>query len=223
MTPTQRGPGRPRAAVLNRSRITAAASALIRREGFSHLTMRELASRLGVSPAALYNHVDSRNTVLAWVQDDVTAGLNLTGFGSQSLRDALSQWAWSYLRMLRTQPAMVDLIVAVPVAHTLHTSQMYQRIVAAFREAGWYDRSVLPSLSAIETYIFGAAIDSAGPDNVYDPGPDSPNPTLSDTHLAFAELVSETGSRERDLVFQLGLDALLTGLQLRWGAQRPVK
>ena len=221
MTPTPRSPGRPRNAVLDQARITAAASALIRRDGLSRLTMRELARRLGVSPGALYNHLDSRETVLAWVQDDVTANLNLSGFGSLSLRDALAQWAWSYLRMLRTQPAMIELIVAVPVAHTLHTSQMYQRIVAAFRDAGWYDRSVLPSLSAIETYIFGAAIDSAGPENVYDPGPDSANPVLSDTHLAFAELVTETGSRERDLVFQLGLDALLTGLQLRWGAERP--
>ncbi len=220
-TPKGRGPGRPGTPLLDRRRITAAASAIIREEGLSAVTMRALARRLGVGASALYNHAASRSTVLAWVQEDVSTHLNASGFGSLSLRDALAQWAWSYLRLLRTQPRMVDLIVAVPVAHTVQTSQMYQRIVAAFRSAGWYDRSVLPSLSAIETYIFGAALDSAGPENVYEPAPGELASALSDTHSAFAELVRESGSRERDLVFALGLDALLTGLQLRWGGQRP--
>ncbi|WP_053385216.1 TetR/AcrR family transcriptional regulator [Leucobacter celer] len=219
MEPPQplRGRGRPRAPLLDKRRITAAAAGLIRTEGLSGLTMRALAGRLGVSAGALYNHAPSRSAVLAWVQEDISEQLNVSGFGSLSLRDALAQWAWSYLRLLRAQPAMVDLIVAVPVAHTVHTSQMYQRIVAAFREAGWYDRSVLPSLSAIETFIFGAALDSAGPENVYEPAPSEHTVALSDTHSAFADLVREAGARERDLVFQLGLDALLTGLLLRWG------
>ena len=214
-----RGRGRPATPLLDKPRITRAAIALIRSDGLRALTMRALAARLAVSPGALYNHLDSRGTVLVWVQEDISKHLNTAGFGTLSLRDALAQWAWSYLRFLRAQPALVDVIVAVPVAQTADTSQMYQRIVAAFRAAGWYDRSVLPSLSAIETFIFGAALDSAGPENVYEPGPGEATAALGDTHAAFAQLVRETGERERDLVFQLGLDALLTGLQLRWGGR----
>ncbi|MBN9612976.1 MAG: TetR/AcrR family transcriptional regulator [Actinobacteria bacterium] len=215
-----RGPGRPRDAVLHRQRIIAAAIEQIRQHDLSGLTMRALARRLGVSPSALYNHVSSRSMLLAWVQEYVSEQLDVTGFGSLSLREALGRWAWSYLRFLRAQPAMVDLIVAVPVAHTVSTTRMYQRIVAGFRAAGWYDRSVIPSLSAIETFIFGAALDSAGPENIYEPEPSALTPELSDTHAAFAELVREAGEPERDLVFQLGLDALLAGLQLRWGGHR---
>ena len=219
--PPGRGPGRPREPVLHRQRIIVAAVAIVRRSGLSGLTMRALSRRLGVSPSALYNHVPSRDALLAWVQEHVSEQLDASGFGSLSLRDALGRWAWSYLAFLRTQPAMVDLIVAVPVAHTVSTSRMYQRIVAAFRAAGWYDRSVIPSLSAIETFIFGAALDSAGLENIYEPEPGGRTPALRETHDAFAELVRETGGTERDLVFQLGLDAMLSGLQLRWGGKRP--
>lgn len=182
--------------------------------------MRALADRLEVSASSLYHHVHSRDALLAWVQESISEQLDVSGFGALSLREALAQWAWSYLRLLREHPRLVELIVAVPVSHTARTSRMYGTIVAAFRAAGWYDRSVLPSLSAIETFIFGAAIDSAGPDNVYEPEPSGSAPELGDTQIAFSELVQETGEREHDLVFQLGLDALLTGLQLRWGGQR---
>ncbi|SJN09075.1 Transcriptional regulator, TetR family [Leucobacter sp. 7(1)] len=216
--PARRGRGRPRSPVLTMPRITSAASRLVRSQGLSALTMRALATRLGVSVGALYNHVPSRSAVLALLQEEISTQLSLSGFGTSSLREALAQWAGSYLRYLRANPAMVEVIVAVPVSHTVRTSHMYQRIVAAFREAGWYDRSVIPSLSAIETFIFGAALDSSGPDNVYAPVPSGATAALSDTHRAFSELLTETGARERDLVFQLGLDALLTGLQHRWGA-----
>lgn len=215
-----RGRGRPRVPRLDRARITAAALALIRSGGLQRLTMRALAERLNVSPGALYHHVESRGTVLAWVQEEVSAHLNVSGFGALSLREALAQWAWSYLRFLRAHPALVDVIVAVPVAQTAATSLMYQRIAAAFRTAGWYDRSILPSLSAIETFIFGAALDSVGPENVYEPEPNSGAAVLGDTQAAFAALVQETGEHEHDLVFQLGLDAMLTGLQMRWGDRR---
>lgn len=215
-----RGRGRPRVARLDRARITAAALALIQADGLQGLTMRALAAHLGVSPGALYNHAASRSEVLAWVQEEVSGHLNTAGFGTMSLREALAQWAWSYLRFLRARPRLVDLIVAVPVAQTADTSRMYQRIVAAFRAAGWYDRSVIPSLSAIETFIFGAALDSAGPENIYEPGPSEGAPALGDTQAAFAELIRETGEHEHDLVFQLGLDAMLTGLQMRWGGGR---
>lgn len=220
-----RGRGRPRVPVLDKAGITAAAMAELRRGGLRGLTMRSLAARLGVTPGALYNHAASRATVLAWVQEQVSDQLNVSAFGAMTLRDALAQWAWSYLRYLRARPELVELIVAVPVAHTARTSRMYQTIVDAFRAAGWYDRSVLPSLSALETFIFGAALDSAGPENVYEPSHDGRSShderSLHDTHAAFAGLVLEAGASERDIVFQLGLDALLTGLQMRWGGRSP--
>lgn len=209
--------------MLHEQRIVSAAIELIRQHGLPGLTMRALSRRLGVAPSALYNHVPSRAMLLARVQDHVSEQLDVSGFGSGSvsLRDALSRWAWSYLRFLRDRPAMVGLIVVVPVAHAASTTRMYQRIASAFRAAGWYDRSVIPSLSAVETFIFGAALDSAGPEGVYAPEPSSLAPELTETHAAFAELVREAGEPERDLVFQLGLDAMLAGLQHRWGGRRP--
>lgn len=64
--------------------------AIVRRSGLSGLTMRALSRRLGVSPSALYNHVPSREALLAWVQEHVSEQLDASGFGSLSLRDASS-------------------------------------------------------------------------------------------------------------------------------------
>lgn len=61
--------GRPRKAVLNRERITEHALELVSDDGYESFTMQRLAKSLGVSPSALYNHVDSKNDLLQWIQE----------------------------------------------------------------------------------------------------------------------------------------------------------
>ncbi|MFF3029353.1 TetR/AcrR family transcriptional regulator [Microbacterium sp. NPDC057944] len=214
----RRAPGRPRERVLDRDLIAEAAFAEIRAAGIRGLTMRALARRLGVTPSALYNHVASRDDVLALLQERFAATVDTTGFGVVPLREALSRWAWSYLESLRARPELVPLIVAVPLAHTPYTALMYQRVVTGFTEAGWPDESIITAMSILETYIFGATADSESPDDVYQPKDPGRSPVLARTATAFAATVAERDLRPRDLLFTIGLDALLTGMHHRWGA-----
>ncbi|WP_131824571.1 TetR/AcrR family transcriptional regulator, partial [Mycobacteroides abscessus] len=84
----RRGRGRPSVGVLNRDRIVDAALAELRASGLRKLTMRAVAVRLGVTVAALYNHVPSRAGLLVAVQERFTAGLDVSGFGVVPLREA---------------------------------------------------------------------------------------------------------------------------------------
>lgn len=155
----RRGRGRPSVGVLNRDRIVDAALAELRASGLRKLTMRAVAVRLGVTVAALYNHIPSRAGLLVAVQERFTAGLDVSGFGTAPLREALSRWAWSYLDQLRRRPELVPLIVEVPLAQAPLTSGMYQRVTAGFAAAGWPEESIIASMSILENFIFGAAVD----------------------------------------------------------------
>lgn len=215
-----RGRGRPRVGVLDRELIVDAALAQLRAEGLDGLTMRALASRLGVAVSALYNHVPSRAAVLAAVQERFVTGLDTSGFGAVPLRQALARWAWSYLGQLRQKPELVAVIVAVPVAQAPRTSAMYQRVVGGFAAAGWPPESIIASMSILETFIFGAALDSPGPDDVYAPHDPAQSPLLARTYDAFAGAVAGSGARPHDVIFAIGLDATLTGLHQLWASGR---
>ncbi|WP_197060975.1 TetR/AcrR family transcriptional regulator [Microbacterium mangrovi] len=218
--PPGRGRGRPRTAVIDRERIVDAALAQLRADGLEGLTMRSLADRLGVAVSALYNHVPSRAAVLAAVQERFVTGLDVSGFGSVPLRQALARWAWSYLGRLREQPELVPVIVAVPVAQAPRTSAMYQRVVGGFSAAGWPPESIIASMSILETFIFGAALDTPGPDDVYAPHDPAQSPLLARTYEAFADAVGDSRARPHDVVFAIGLDATLTGLHQLWASGR---
>ena len=220
MEEPRRSPGRPRETVLDTERITDAAYAVLRRDGVRGLTMRAIAARLGVAPSALYHHTPSRAAILAAVQERFAAGLDTSGFGALPLREALSRWAWSYLHRLREQPELVPVIVEVPLAQTPHTSLMYQRVIAGFAAAGWPEESIIVSMSVLETYIFGAALDSPSPDDVYAPRSSAQSPLLARTYAAFAASVDEQGERPRDALFRMGVEAILTGFYQVWGSGR---
>src|ERR1700722_14929697 len=58
---------------LTRERVVAGALTVISTDGASTLSMRALATRLGVVPAALYRHVRSKEQLLDLVVDGVLA------------------------------------------------------------------------------------------------------------------------------------------------------
>lgn len=215
-----RSRGRPRTRLLDVEMIVDAASAIIRTDGLRGLTMRGLAARLGVSASALYNHVRSRAALLSAIQERFSERLDTSGFGVVSLREALARWAWSYLGQLREHPELVVVIVDVPLAQAPRTTAMYQEVVTGFAASGWPDEAIIGSMSVLETYIFGAALDSPAPDDVYAPHVLADAPELARSYDAFTAAVAAKQARPRDLIFGLGLDAALTGLHSIWGTGR---
>ncbi|MGO1545336.1 MAG: TetR/AcrR family transcriptional regulator [Gulosibacter sp.] len=201
--------------MLNRARITDAAMKLLKTVGMRGLTIRALADRLGVSPSAIYNHADSRATVFAWVQERLVAEVDASGFGTLPWRQAIERWAWSYFRMLRRHTELVEIGATVPLREADASAQMYERIAYGFRSEGWAVRDVLPSISALESFIFGAAFDSAAPTDIYITGSSAQAPILNAIVAAQHRNAEDTDRDPSEITFELGLHAMLDGLHAR--------
>ena len=76
-TTPRRRVGRPSKRILSMRLIVDRALEIVTNEGLDSLTMSRLAGALEVTPAALYNHVSSKEEILREVQDRITAPIPL--------------------------------------------------------------------------------------------------------------------------------------------------
>jgi AcrR family transcriptional regulator len=210
--PQARRAGRPRSAVLGRARITAAARRIIEARGYPALTMSALARSLGVSPSALYNHAASKQQLLQWIQEDVMAGVDSSGFGRLPLDDALRRWATSYRDVFARHAPLVPVIAVLPVAGSPRTLRMYEDVAAGFLGAGWVEEDVAAAIIATESFIFGSALDATAPLDIFDAGEHAAR------FPAFSGAVARqraSGMPSAEAAFALGLEALIAGLMTR--------
>lgn len=218
-----RRPGRPARTVLDPARIVGTARRLMA-EGNADFTMSRLARTLGVATSSLYNHVGSRDEVLARISDDVVAGIELTGLedflhrapelsGEALLaawREAVTSWALSYYAAFAAQPALVSSLALTPVAQAPGTLVMYQTLVQTFLAAGWAEDRVLDAVETLEAFLLGAALDAGAPADIFDPGQRADrHPEMARVHAARGNLPGPAASRR---VVRLGLPGLLDGL-----------
>ena len=62
---------------LTQAMVAAAAEDVLNDSGIERLSMRQVAMRLGVSPTALYNHVESKEDLLALIADALRARISV--------------------------------------------------------------------------------------------------------------------------------------------------
>ncbi|MDO4897837.1 MAG: helix-turn-helix domain-containing protein [Rothia sp. (in: high G+C Gram-positive bacteria)] len=221
-TSPSRSAGRPLASLLTLPKITLAAQELLAKNG--DFTMAKLAKKLGVAPSSLYNHVSSRDDVLAALSDRVAQGISTkdlkdaatqvsdTKLSKEARRklwvSATSAWARSYRQAFALSPALVAALAVTPVRQAPATLAMYEEVTAAFTAFGWKPRQALLTVEAIEAFLLGAATDTHAPADIFDPGRQAPD------HPIMTAGFRELGQSPHDEAFELGLAALLTGLSL---------
>ncbi|WDF32779.1 TetR/AcrR family transcriptional regulator [Arthrobacter agilis] len=216
-TPEPRRAGRPPRSVLSRDRITGAALDLIAAEGYEGLTMSGLARRLKVAPSALYNHAGSKQEVLGWVQDHVMTMVDFSAFSRQPWDEAVRRWAWSYREVFARHAPLVPVIAVMPVTDAAQTLRMYEEVARGFLDAGWPEDRIVPAIVALESFIYGSALDVAAPGNIFDSG------TLGDQFPVFTAAVRRAAAvpgadSAADAAFRAGLDGMITGLRAQLAA-----
>lgn len=216
-SPEPRRAGRPPRSVLSKDRITGAALDLIAAEGYEGLTMSGLARRLRVAPSALYNHAGSKQEVLGWVQDHVMTMVDVSAFSREAWDDAVRQWAWSYREVFARHAPLVPVIAVMPVTDAAGTLGMYEEVARGFLAGGWPEERIVPTIVALESFIYGSALDVAAPRDIFDSG------SLGDRFPVFTAAVhsaSVTGDADSaaDAAFHLGLDGMITGLRAQLAA-----
>ncbi|WP_066296265.1 TetR/AcrR family transcriptional regulator [Arthrobacter luteolus] len=216
---TKRTAGRPHQRVLTRENITGAALAVIGTSGYGGFTMSSLAGKLQVAPSALYNHASSKQEVLRWIQDDLMAKVDVTGFTAGPWDAAVRTWARSYRDVFVRHTPLIPVIAVLQVSGAPRTLAMYEAVTAGFLRAGWEEARIIPAIIALESFIFGSAFDAVAPEDIFETGP------LTDESPRFSSAVAaaapRVGGQGADEAFEAGLEALVHGFSMPRQGQVP--
>ena len=110
MSMSSRSPGQR--AGLTREAVVEAAREIADREGLERLSMRSLASALGVMPNALYSHVAAKDELLDALLDDILGQIETPAGGPW--RDSLVELLDSTRRVLVEHPRLIQAFLTRP-------------------------------------------------------------------------------------------------------------
>jgi TetR/AcrR family tetracycline transcriptional repressor len=149
-------PGRPRPA-LTRDDLVRAALELLDEAGMDGLTMRNLAQRLGVQAASLYNHIRDKRDVLTLVADAI-AGAVPRPDPSLDWREALEAMAGDYRRVLLAHGDGARVLTVTPPLGPRRLRVM-DDVLGVLRRAGLSDQDVGDAGWVFNTYVTGFVLD----------------------------------------------------------------
>jgi AcrR family transcriptional regulator len=144
---------------LSRERVLRGAVAVADAAGIAALTMRSLASELGVKPMSLYHYVASKDEILDGIVDLVFSEIDLPSAGGD-WRSQMSRRAISARRALRRHPWAIGLLEsrANPGPATL---RHHDATLATLRSAGFSVVMTAHAYALLDSYIYGFALQEA--------------------------------------------------------------
>jgi TetR/AcrR family tetracycline transcriptional repressor len=98
---------------LDRAEVLAAARAIVDEDGVEGLSMRALATQLGVAPNALYSHFDDKQALLDAVLDDLLGSI-ADPPADADWRDALVEVLTASRHLVAAHPSLIPLFIARP-------------------------------------------------------------------------------------------------------------
>ncbi|TDD29454.1 TetR family transcriptional regulator [Kribbella turkmenica] len=214
--------GRPRAGEerLSREAILTAALRIVDDEGIDALTMRRLASTLGVNPMSLYHHLPNKAAVLAGLAELVFADLEQPDPGDavpwqEQVKDA----ARSYRNALQAHPNLALQVLSDPAAVSDVVVVTVEPFYRALDRAGLAPRQIFESVNTLVDFIHGFTLgEAAVRAETFELAPDlltrvqglpaGKAPTLA---RVVGELGPEGLAYDFDSGFESGLTVLTTG------------
>jgi AcrR family transcriptional regulator len=140
---------------LRRDDVVAAAIRATERGELASLTMRGLADRLGVSPMALYAHVDDKDDLLDEVLDYVlrrdAAPVPVVG---DRWQDWMVEFAERLHQVLSEHPVLLDRYCRSPVGVPGALARM-EAALAVLADAGFDDRACVDLYAAVQMFTLG--------------------------------------------------------------------
>jgi TetR/AcrR family transcriptional regulator, tetracycline repressor protein len=215
--------GRPRAGEerLSREAILTAALRIVDDEGIDALTMRRLASTLGVNPMSLYHHLPNKAAVLAGLAELVFAGLEFPDPGDavpwqEQLKDA----AQAYRDGLRAHPNLALQVLSDTSAVSGVVVVTMEPFYRALDRAGLSPRQIFESANTIIDFVHGFSLgETAVRADTFELAPDllarvdglpaGKAPTLA---RVVGDLGTEGLAYDFDSGFESGLTVLTAGI-----------
>ena len=141
---------------LDRDTIVATAIAMADANGLEQLSMRKLASELGVEAMSLYYHVPNKDELIDGMVDHVIAEMTLPSFDDH-WKTAARRRAISAHEILMRHPWAIG-IVDSRTNRTLESLRYYDAMVGTLLEAGFSMELTLHALATIDAYVYGFCI-----------------------------------------------------------------
>ena len=197
--------GRPLTPLLSVELIADTAMRLI--DSGEPFSMRRLAKRLGVSAAALYNHVDGKDALVELLRGVMVAEHPVRNDVAGTWVDRVASIARAQRAAYSAHPNVVPLLIGVPIAQPA-VLEIYRELARALAAAGFNDAEVSVLLEVIDSFAIGNALEQRAPQQSWvDPDDDGA--------LARAMRSWSDPQALLDEAFETGLEFILAGMQAR--------
>ncbi len=217
---------RPR--TLTRQRVVAEAIAVIGAHGVDALSMRALATRLGVVPGALYRHVRNKEQLHDLMVDGVLAEVDHEVDRSIAWTERVKALAHRLRTVLESHPGIAGLLkTRDPLGP--HSLALAEALLAPLNEAGLPERQAGLAFSLVYDYTVGFALGSRTSINEQRVRDAVTRRKLHaflrslpvDRFPALVALGEYVWVDNRDERFTAGLDTLVDGLEAARRRRRP--
>ncbi len=211
---------------LNRERVLTAAAEIADERGVGAVTMRELASRLGVEAMSLYNHVTNKDDILDGMVDLVMEELDLPT-DIDDWREAMRRRAVSAHEVFGRHPWLPALLDSRESSGPSRL-RYYDWVLGHLLGAGFSIEGAARAFSLLDSYVYGFGIQQFN----FSADGDAPPEEMAEAILAFvpvdqyphlhrmASHAMKSGyDGEADFAF--GLEIILDGLQRALDHERP--
>ncbi|MHB9002779.1 MAG: TetR/AcrR family transcriptional regulator [Coriobacteriia bacterium] len=141
---------------LSRDRVLASAVEIADERGVAAVTMREVASRLGVEAMSLYNHVANKDDILDGMVDAVIEQFDLPD-GIDDWREAMRRRAISAHEVFGRHP-WVPLLLDSRESSGPARLRYYDWVLGTLMRAGFSVDGASRAFSLLDSYIYGFGI-----------------------------------------------------------------
>jgi AcrR family transcriptional regulator len=202
---------RPNLSEQTREQIVTAAIAVLDADGVEALSMRRLATVVGIRSPTLYHYFESKSALLDAVKEQIADEIwtsveaRLVDVDPGDWRAALRGYVEAAAAAMAKHPNAVDLMALRKVSNR-RTLAGYERLLEVLTSAGWTLPSAWRAFLAAENLMLSGALEAGMPP--FAPSRDEAEglPLV----WTVAEHVAEDPGLDR--AFALGLDALIAGL-----------
>lgn len=216
--------GRPRAGErrLSRETILEAGLRIVDRDGIEGLTMRRLASALGVNPMSIYHHLPGKAAVLSGLVQEVFAQVSVTPPDDGACwQDRLKHAARAYRGVLRAHRNLALQIVSDTAAVSDSLAVAGEPFYDALERAGLPPRAVVEGVNTLVDFVHGFMLgEASSTEETFDLGPDLLErvrqlpPGAAPALTRVAEALGEEGLRyEFDAGFESGVAIVVRGIE----------
>ena len=209
---------RPPRTPLNRERVLATALGIADERGVGAVTMREVASRLGVEAMSLYNHVQNKDDILDGMVDQAIEQFDLPT-DVDDWREAMRRRAISAHEVFGRHPWLPALLDSRESSGPARL-RYYDWVLGQLTGAGFSVEGAARAFSLLDSYVYGSGIQQFNFSADSDASPEQMAEAIMEfvpaeeyPHLHRMVSHSMQAGYDAEADFSFGLELILDGLQ----------